>query len=238
MASTNSRIFADLSDNNNGVDLTAYAKHGHKRVALKATEDTGYVWAQFGRLAVEAYRLNLAVTAYHFARPSSGAAQAAHFIATVNAHIKPDTALCIDCEVAGVTAQIVDEWVNAVRAQYPAHEIWVYGSPSFLEAAGIHPAGCKLWLAEYGPTAKTPAGWERWDFWQYTATGTTVGVGGRVDLSVSATTAKPKTYRLGPGTRMALRHVHRTLPDRKHKVTAVADRTLMQDTRNDLDKGL
>ena len=40
-----------------------------------------------------------------------------------------------------------------------------------------------LWVADYGPQCRTPPGWPRWTFWQYTAGGRIDGANGIVDLN-------------------------------------------------------
>jgi lysozyme len=42
---------------------------------------------------------------------------------------------------------------------------------------------CRLWLAQYGPSTKLPAGWDDWWLWQYTDQGAVDGIQGNVDMN-------------------------------------------------------
>ena len=183
---SNAEVFCDLSSNQPLPDVAAYAKAGHKRIALKATEGTDYHWSDGATVGVQAHRRDLQVIWYHFARPGSPKAQAEFFCKVIAADIKPGDILCIDAEVTGVNGTLVDGWLAEVHAKNPDHELWVYGSPSFLTENHITPAhGAKLWIADYG--VKTPAlphGWGAYEAWQHTDSGTATGVQGKVDLSV------------------------------------------------------
>lgn len=191
----NAALFGDFSSNNTPPDIAAYAKAGHRVIALKATEDTNYVWSDHARLTREAHAHDLTVMHYHFARPGSATAQALAFLKAVEGLTAPHDGLVVDCEVGGINGRWVTTFLNRVHKAHPNLQLWVYGSPYFLRDHGIRPVhDAKLWLADYATTiAFTPPGWPHYDAWQFTQTGTITGAHGHVDVSRLRTVpAKPK----------------------------------------------
>ena len=58
---------------------------------------------------------------------------------------------------------------------YTSHAFW---TAHLDDSFGDYP----LWLAQYGPKAHIPPGWETWTFWQYSPEGSVPGISGDVDV--------------------------------------------------------
>ncbi|HEY9475486.1 MAG TPA: glycoside hydrolase family 25 protein, partial [Mycobacteriales bacterium] len=110
--------FADLSHHNADVDLAAYAAAGHTRVALKATEGTGWTDPEFADRWEQAGRLGLRRGAYHFARTAtSGGAQADFLLKVVDAAggMSAGDWLVLDLEDNSSSAAMARAWTFATE---------------------------------------------------------------------------------------------------------------------------
>ena len=194
--------FADLAHPYQATaNLDVYQRGGHDRVVLKATQGratptkTGYVNPLYAQWAARCAALNLPFGAYHYATPDDAAAQAAHFLGTVDAGHMPWW-LIVDCEwdepknATPADGRHVADLVGRL-ANRGAESGWIYGSPFWIQAAGLLPSMLPpdwriLWLASYGTsTLKIPAGWgpEMVAAWQYTNAASTPGVPNPCDRS-------------------------------------------------------
>ncbi len=95
--------FADISSHQAGADLAAYARAGHDRILIKASQGTGYANPYFGGWWRSAGQAGLARGAYHYATPSTGStgqAEADQFDRTLRAAggLGPRDWLCLDVE--------------------------------------------------------------------------------------------------------------------------------------------
>jgi GH25 family lysozyme M1 (1,4-beta-N-acetylmuramidase) len=185
--------FADLASYQHGTDLAAYARAGHDRIGLKATQGTSYIAPDLAVWWRQAGALGLARLAYHYADAADPGAQAGHFLSTVGPR-GPRDVLAVDAEWSASpkaadgrrTAALVGELANR-----GATTGMVYSRASWLTAAqllpAMLPAGWRwLWLAHYGvKTPAIPAGWtsEHLRAWQFTDRAPTAGVPGPCDRS-------------------------------------------------------
>ncbi len=111
--------------------------------------------------------------AYHFGVGADGVAQADFFLST----IQPDenTLLVLDFEAntAGSSMDLIEAEAFVTHVQQATGR-WpgLYAGQYLKELLGSSPdpvlSNCWLWLAQYGPTAVLPPGWDTWTLWQYT----------------------------------------------------------------------
>jgi GH25 family lysozyme M1 (1,4-beta-N-acetylmuramidase) len=180
--SSGGEVFADVSHYQSAVDLAAYADAGYTRIALKATEGTGYTDPTFAARWREAGGLGLHRVAYHFLRTlTSGGAQFDRLLTVVNAAggLAPGDVLCADAEdvgyggndesrvarIARAAACTIEFTGRALVTGHPAGWIYTgrwYANPARITAAQ-HPAGWRhLWISDTTPAeVELPAGWVR-----------------------------------------------------------------------------
>jgi hypothetical protein len=174
-------------------DLAVYARAGHDRVGLKATQGTGYIAPDFAVWWRQAPGLGLGRLVYHYADGASVGAQAAHFLSTVGPR-GPRDVLAVDAEWPDAPTAADGRRVAALvgeLANRGATTGMVYSRASWLAAAqllpAMLPAGWRwLWLAHYGVrTPAIPAGWtsDQVLAWQFTDRAPTAGVPAPCDRS-------------------------------------------------------
>jgi lysozyme len=190
--------FADLSHHQAGVSVTAYAA-AHDRVALKATEGTGYVDPTFTDRWRAAGAAGLARVAYHFDRAAfDGAAQCDWLLGAVAraGGAGPRDLLCLDSEDTATPAQASASAAaftrRAAAAGYPGCVYtgrW-FANPYGITAGVLHPSWRRLWLSDYtashdDATMPLPVGWDRGQVLarQFTDRATVPGVTGPCDYS-------------------------------------------------------
>jgi lysozyme len=150
------------------------------------------------------------VSPYHFFDPSiDGVKQAQHFLDIVAdaGGIQPDdlpAMLDIECPTSSVQAQAsanceytgnsgwapsatiktrIFDWLNTVEAATGKKPI-IYSYVSWFASVGVTDnalAAYPLYIASYNQCATIPAPWTSTVFWQYSASGTVMGVNGQVD---------------------------------------------------------
>jgi GH25 family lysozyme M1 (1,4-beta-N-acetylmuramidase) len=188
--------FADLSHYQESVDLAAYARAGHDRVILKATEGLSVVDSRFAERWQQAGRLGLARVAYHFGRAgNSGAAEFDHLLQVVGGLGARDV-LCLDSEDTGAasraaaharefTARAV---ARGVRTGLVYTGRW-FAEPNGITAAVVQPGWRQLWLSDYGTAADAgialPTGWSRAQLVarQFTDHASVAGIAGGCDYN-------------------------------------------------------
>lgn len=193
--------FADISSNQPGADLRAYAA-GHDRILLKATEGATYTNPYFAAWWVLAGVLGLARGAYHFARPSASAGDVeadrfADLLVSVGGFGTRDWVV-LDTEddrsgglerapihAAAFTGRLV-------ARGYPTGLVYSYRPylvGSRLTAALLPPGWRRLHLADYSAgtdaSLTVPTGWTRAQIVarQYTDAASTPGIPGGSDYS-------------------------------------------------------
>ncbi len=191
----------DVSHFQGQVDWAAVAASGKSFAIVKATEGIDYVDPTFADHWQGVRQHGLLRGAYHFFVAHDDAkTQAEFFLSTVDFE-DGDLIPVLDVETRGQVPtdellQGVKTWLDLVEDAlghrpmiYTDTNFWdsLRGDSSDSDAFGHHP----LWVAEYsadGP--KLPAGWERWQLWQFTQGATVAGVTGEVDLSAFQGTAQ------------------------------------------------
>lgn len=176
--------FADLSHHQEDVtaatdvDLAAYTRAGHDRVAFKATQGLSFVDPRFTGWWAAAGRLGLARVAYHFAEAEqSGAAEFDYFLAAVAAAggLGPRDALCLDIEdddsarARARADQYCKEFTTqAVRRGHPTGIVYTgrwYAEPNNIRPDDLASGWRRLWISDYGAAAdariRLPTGWSR-----------------------------------------------------------------------------
>ena len=196
----NSKVYADLSHHQAGVDLQKYRAAGHTRIALKATEGTGFTDPAFAPRWKQAGQLGLARIAYHFARAKfDGADEFAHFWSVVQAAggLGRNDRLCLDVEdpdTPNRAAANAREFVGAAVAQGIGDGLIYtynyYATHHAIAPSQFPPGWRQLWLADYtvgqaDAVVELGAGWNRGQVAarQYTDKETVAGVPGTCDCS-------------------------------------------------------
>ncbi len=141
--------------------------------------------------------------AYHFFRPARPVAgQVANFTAQVGTLDLKDLPPALDLEIpqddptawTGVTpSQAVSlalDWLNRVQILLGRKPIVYMDLNFFSQVLGGSAAGLQsyaLWIARYTNASDpgAPSDWNAWTFWQYSETGTHIGIGspGNLDLN-------------------------------------------------------
>jgi lysozyme len=169
----NSNVVIDLSHHNGQVNMSAAANGGVHAVIHKATQGWKYFDPKYQANRNAAMSEGLLWGAYHFGAGADGVAQADFFLSRV----QPDstTLLVLDFEANTadssmdlIEAQAFVTHLQQVTGRWPG----LYAGQYLKELLGSAPdpvlSNCWLWLAQYGPTAVLPPGWNSWTLWQYT----------------------------------------------------------------------
>lgn len=137
-----SRLYADISSNNNHFSAQAYRAHGHILVAIKATEGLHYVNPNHRSWSLHAGMEHVGVVHYHFARPdlnNAPDAEADHFLSTVHHLTGGRDYLMLDLERATPAGWSHDPaWSRGFDAHVKAHSrfyTWLYATRSTLQGS-------------------------------------------------------------------------------------------------------
>jgi len=191
----------DVSHWQGTIDWAKVSAAGKKFAFIKASEHTSFVDDKYQINRSKGKANGLKVGAYHFARPSTeagdAAAEADHFIETadwVSGELRP----VLDLEVTGgLGSTALQAWVKAfLQRIYDRTGVRaiIYVSPSFWSTKMANSTWFAkngydvLWIAHWTTASSptTPAenwGGKGWTFWQYTSDGSVSGISGRVDLN-------------------------------------------------------
>lgn len=166
-------VVIDLSHHNGGLNLSAAKNAGVVGIIHKATQGWKYVDPLYQANRDGALAAGLLWGAYHFGVGADGVVQADFFLSRV----KPDgnTLLVLDFEANNadssmdlIEARAFVTHIQQTTGRWPG----LYGGQYLKELLGSSPdptlSNCWLWLAQYGPTAVLPPGWDSWTMWQYT----------------------------------------------------------------------
>jgi lysozyme len=182
----------DVSHYQSRVDWAALTGGGVGFVYAKATEGATYVDPSFARHRSGASGAKLPFGAYHFYRPDDDpVAQAEHFLKTASPG-RGDLAPALDLEIAPASGDGdayragVRAWIEHVAKATGCAPI-VYASPAFWSAhLGDAAADQPFWLADYAARPHPPEGAPGWTLWQRSQKGRVHGIGGVVDLDLTA----------------------------------------------------
>lgn len=162
----------DLSHYNVVTSFHEVAKAGILGVIHKATQGLGWVDPEYRERKVRAAAAGLLWGAYHFGIYGSGAAQADHFLDTVNPGRAEQIVLDFEENPQGETMTVAQaeafvQRVHARTGRWPG----LYSGEAFLAkriASGSPLLNCWLWLARYGPPPTVPPPFRSMTMWQYT----------------------------------------------------------------------
>ena len=189
----------DVSHHQGAIDWPSVAAAGKRFAVVQATDGETCLDPMYATNHASARAVGTLVTAYHFAEPSSSPDEAilqADWFVNNAALLPGDLVPALDLErtdglSAGALQAWVGAWVGEVYAKLGVRPM-IYSSPSFWansmgDTTMFADQGYSvLWIAHWGTSSPTvPAsnwGGHGWTFWQYSSTGSTAGISGRVDL--------------------------------------------------------
>ncbi len=190
----------DVSNHNGAIDWSRVAAAGKKFTFVLATDGTSFSNPRYSEQYHGAKNAGLIAGAYHFARPGSSSAevQAQRFLDLADYQadgktLPPVLDLEVDPNSGGCYGLSVDQmhlWTKTFNdkvKERTGKDPIIYANPSFwrqcmgsTDTFGHH----SLWLASYGvDSPAVPAGFDNWDFWQYTDQGQVSGISGGADLN-------------------------------------------------------
>lgn len=180
-------VVVDLSHHNTVPESLKPAKAaGVLGVIHKLTEGTGYVDDKVAARYHLALDADLLWGVYHFIRPGKIAEQARHFLAQAKGVANPETIFVLDYEDAGVSLDDCLQFLELVEVETGRTPI-IYSGHVLKEKLGGKPnanlARYPLWLAQYGPEAVLPPGWDNYWLWQFTDKGTVPGINPPTDCN-------------------------------------------------------
>lgn len=184
----------DVSSHNGRVAWSTLKKNGSRFAYVKATEGTSYRNAYFAQQYNGSYRSGLIRGAYHFALPSNsgGAAQANYFASHGGGWSRDGKTLpgALDVEYNpygsacyGKSKQAMVDWISDFVRTYrtrTGRDAVIYTSATWWKTCTGNSKKFSrtnpLWIPSWrGSVGKLPGGWPFHTFWQYTASGKTVG---------------------------------------------------------------
>lgn len=188
----------DVSHHNGIINFSKVSRAGIAFMFQKATQGTKFIDPILEKNLKMAQKHGIHTGCYHyFEDTGNAAAQAKHFLATVESTggFEGQLPPVLDVEerkvmTAAQYSRSVQAWLDVVSQTLQCKPI-VYMNPDYANNHLSHTFGrYPLWLANYtedGPfdnPASTP--WTNWSFWQYTDRGTCPGIraGGTVDMNV------------------------------------------------------
>jgi GH25 family lysozyme M1 (1,4-beta-N-acetylmuramidase) len=169
----NSNVVIDLSHHNGPVDLSRAASGGIQGVIHKATQGWKYTDPMYRTNRDGAVAAELLWGAYHFGVGADGVAQADFFLSTVQPEKTTLLVLDFEANTADSSMDLIEArafvtHVQQVTGQWPGLYAGQYLKELLGSSADPVLSNCWLWLAQYGPTAVLPPGWDSWTMWQYT----------------------------------------------------------------------
>jgi lysozyme len=192
----------DVSHHQGAISWSRVASDGVVFAMAKATEGTTFQDHRWPANRDGAHANGIPVGAYHFARPSAGAGDAATEARHHLRHATPvagEIVPALDLEATTLgprdTTRWALEWLSFVEEAIGATPI-VYTGPGWA-ATNLHPdpalARYPLWVAHYttAPAPRLPEPWTEWMWWQHTDDGHTAGVTGGVDTNRMSTDVLP-----------------------------------------------
>ncbi|WP_223068470.1 glycoside hydrolase family 25 protein [Paenibacillus caui] len=185
----------DVSHHNGSIDWGKVAASGCTFVFIKASEGQSYQDSRYIVNVKGAKEAGLLIGAYHFLNATTAEAarrEADHFAGTIKAAGGIgffDLPPVLDYEInpGGLTAPQICTVAEAFLTELEkltGRAPILYTGNAFAVNFNATFGKYKLWVARYNnqPPKDTTA-WTRWDFWQYSDSGTINGIDGKVDLN-------------------------------------------------------
>ncbi len=179
-------VIIDLSHYNPVTSFAELKQSGIVGVIHKATEGTSWIDPTYAARRAEALAAGLWWGAYHFGTADNAAAQAQHFLATVQPGAQDLLALDFEENSSSqMTIALAEQFVTEIYNQtgrYPGFYSDALAGNLLGSSSNTVLANCWFWRAEYGGTSPiVPPTWPTWTMWQYTESGGVPGVSGNCD---------------------------------------------------------
>lgn len=197
-------MIIDVSQNNGDI-LWDKVKTNPEKISLvmvKATEGVGYNDKKCNFNAIKALADGYPVGYYHFASLNNtnvikDATDEANYFMNQLKGLPKATVLALDIETNKINLppdQVIlfsKTFFNVLRVrmhEVGTPELWLYSGLSFINSEHLEQKDfqdIKLWLAEYNTKELPvmPKGWVKLAAWQYSCTGSVLGIKGNVDIS-------------------------------------------------------
>lgn len=181
----------DISHHQGKIDWTAVKEDGVQGAFIKATEGRTGLDTKFEVNAKAAAAAGLPVGFYHYAHPENNdpLSEAARFANTVKSYkaVFPHV-LDVEGESQQVGSGKLSAWCVAWLQEVErltGHPTMVYTGASFAKTyLSKQLAPWPLWIAHYGvSTPLANSTWDKWSVFQYTSTGSVMGITGNVDIN-------------------------------------------------------
>jgi len=156
-------------------DFGAVARAGVKAVIHKATQGSGMTDSAYAARRKMAADAGLRWGAYHFNTGDPVATQVQHFLDA--ARPDKDTLMVLDFEDNRASNMSLDQAKDFLRRLKAAgiERPVIYSGNRAKDLMGAHVdaelGSYRLWLCQYGPTARLQPSWKSWWLWQFTGDG-------------------------------------------------------------------
>jgi GH25 family lysozyme M1 (1,4-beta-N-acetylmuramidase) len=202
------------------IDWAAVRRSGQDFAFIKATGGSNRVDPWFAREWAAAGKAGMIRGAYHYADPAHSPLEQADRIVNVVGTTREanDLGIVLDLEsTGGLTPARLASWAHAFLTEVQRRTGRVpvlYTAPNFWHTRmrdnrsfGAYP----LWLANYSSKRPAPLpGWNRWTFWQHTASARVPGISGAVDHNIMCCSL-PTLRALADGRSLQITHLWSTL---------------------------
>lgn len=190
-------VFIDASSYQGVIDWKKVRNSGVSAAYLKATEGMNWNDPKFQENRKAANTHGIHVGAYHFASLYDGKLEAEHFLKTIGRVGLKDLKPVLDLESNPKRLSPAQMRAFVAAFNKTVHDrtgVWpmFYSYASFAESIGFpKPVGNGLWIAAYGRNdgieypVTVPKPWKNYVAHQFTSRGSTPGIKGYVDLSIS-----------------------------------------------------
>ncbi len=180
----------DVSYHNGTIDWKKVQAAGIGFAFIRVSDGLNLNDPQFATNWAGAKQNDIVRGVYQYFRGSqSGVSQANLLISKIGTQGATDLQPVCDIEeLDGVSASTLvsraRDWMNTIQSKTGLTPI-IYTSPAFWNSLNASFGDNDLWIAHWNVTApQVPNGWDAWNFWQYTDSGTVSGITGNVDRNV------------------------------------------------------
>lgn len=177
----------DIYHGNTVRDFSQIKAYGILGVIHKCTQGAGFADPNYALRRAQCRAAGLLWGAYSFNTGEDVQKQVDNFLK--HADPDPQTLLALDFEDNPRSQMSLDQarqWLRLVEAAVGRKPV-LYSGNRIKDLLGprVDPtfSGYRLWLAQYGPTAKVQPSWTRWWLWQYSESGRLPGTDGAIDLN-------------------------------------------------------
>lgn len=180
-------LVLDLSHHNTvPVSLSGAKSAGVVGVIHKATEGTSFKDSKLASRHYLTAELGLEWGVYHFLTPGNIQGQVDSFLSYTKSVSDDRTLFAADYENDKVPLSDLQKFLYMVADRTGRLPVLYSGSTlkdALKGQSNPELSKHRLWLAQYGPKAVLPPGWDHYWLWQYTDIGNIPGIGPTVDIS-------------------------------------------------------